>query len=82
MPRAHRAATPSPRRADHERGRLIGRHPHAPATAWQELSAWQGTTGVGIESTNEVWGRIALTEMAVHGVSSAHSPGKLRTEGA
>jgi hypothetical protein len=46
---------------------LIGQHVRALATAWQEPSAWQGTTDVGIELTNDVWGRIALTEMVVHG---------------
>ena len=29
---------------------LIGQHVRALATAWQEPSAWQGTTDVGIES--------------------------------
>jgi hypothetical protein len=37
------------------------------AAAWQEPSAWQGTTDLGVTLTNEVWGRIALTEMVVHG---------------
>ena len=32
------------------------------AAAWQEPSAWQGTTDLGVTLTNEVWGRIALTE--------------------
>jgi uncharacterized protein (TIGR03086 family) len=46
---------------------LIGQHVHALAAAWQEPSVWQGTTDVGVTLTNEVWGRIALTEMVVHG---------------
>jgi len=46
---------------------LIGQHVHALAAAWQEPSAWQGTTDLGVTLTNEVWGQIALTEMVVHG---------------
>jgi uncharacterized protein (TIGR03086 family) len=55
---------------------LIGQHVRALATAWQESSAWQGTTDVGIELTNEVWGRIALTEMVVHGWDLATATGQ------
>jgi uncharacterized protein (TIGR03086 family) len=55
---------------------LIGQHVRALATAWQEPSAWQGTTDVGIELTNEVWGRIALTEMVVHGWDLATATGQ------
>jgi len=55
---------------------LIGQHVHALATVWQEPSAWQGSTDVGIELTNEVWGRIALTEMVVHGWDPATATGQ------
>ena len=36
---------------------LIGQHVHALAAAWQEPSAWQGTTDVGVTLADEVWGR-------------------------
>ncbi|MEV6557205.1 TIGR03086 family metal-binding protein [Nocardia sp. NPDC051756] len=36
--------------------------------AWDDPSAWQGTTALSadLEQSNELWGRIALTEMVVH----------------
>jgi len=37
------------------------------AAAWAEPCAWEGTTDVGIELPNAVWGRIALAELVVHG---------------
>ncbi|MEV6863851.1 hypothetical protein AB0M44_22945 [Streptosporangium subroseum] len=45
----------------------------APATAWQAPSAWQGTTDVEIELTNEMQGHLApLVGM---------QPWELRTKG-
>lgn len=36
--------------------------------AWDDPAAWQGTTRAeGLEMTNELWGKIAFTEMVVHG---------------
>lgn len=36
--------------------------------AWEDPNAWQGSTDAGgLELANEVWGRVALTEMVVHG---------------
>ncbi|WP_405778125.1 TIGR03086 family metal-binding protein [Streptomyces sp. NBC_00859] len=36
--------------------------------AWDAPAAWAGRTdAAGVELTNERWGRIALTEMVVHG---------------
>ncbi|WP_405779129.1 TIGR03086 family metal-binding protein [Streptomyces sp. NBC_01378] len=55
---------------------LIGHHVRALATAWQEPSAWQGSTDLGLELANEVWGRIALTEMVVHGWDLATATGQ------
>ncbi len=55
---------------------LIGTHVRALATAWQEPGAWQGSTDVGIELANEVWGRIALTEMVLHGWDLATATGQ------
>jgi hypothetical protein len=70
---ARREAAENPGDSSRE---LIGQHVRALATAWQETSAWQGTTDVRIELTNEVWGRIALTEMVVHGWDLATATGQ------
>ncbi|MFF3488473.1 TIGR03086 family metal-binding protein [Streptomyces sp. NPDC002701] len=36
--------------------------------AWQDPAAWQGCTSTGgLELPNELWGKIAFTEMVVHG---------------
>ena len=37
------------------------------AAAWSDPAAWQGTTDVGVELPNTVWGATALTELVVHG---------------
>ncbi|MFF1607631.1 TIGR03086 family metal-binding protein [Amycolatopsis sp. NPDC058278] len=77
---ALRLGAPACREAADEPGdssrELIGRHVRALATAWQEPSAWRGTTDVGIELTNEAWGRIALTEVVVHGWDLATATGQ------
>ena len=45
--------------------------------AWDERSAWLGSTDSGgLELTNELWGRIALTEMVVHGWDLAAATGQ------
>lgn len=36
--------------------------------SWADPAAWQGSfDAAGVELSNELWGRIALTEMVVHG---------------
>lgn len=36
--------------------------------AWRDPAAWQGSSTVaGVELSHELWGRIALTEVVVHG---------------
>lgn len=47
------------------------------ATAWTEPAAWEGTgPAAGIELANEVWGRIAFTEVVVHGWDLARATGQ------
>ncbi|MDJ1131262.1 TIGR03086 family metal-binding protein [Streptomyces iconiensis] len=42
--------------------------------AWSEPGAWVGRTdGPGVELANELWGKIALTEMVVHGWDMARA---------
>jgi uncharacterized protein (TIGR03086 family) len=43
--------------------------------AWDEPGAWQGSTDVGTDLPNETWGRIALTELVVHGWDIARAAG-------
>ncbi|MEU7576366.1 TIGR03086 family metal-binding protein [Streptomyces sp. NPDC041068] len=45
--------------------------------AWADPSAWSGSTdAAGVELPNELWGRIALTEMVVHGWDLAQATGQ------
>lgn len=57
---------------------LVAEHVTALGEAWAEPSAWQGSTdaGGGLELANEVWGRIALTEVVVHGWDLATATGQ------
>jgi uncharacterized protein (TIGR03086 family) len=46
----------------------VAQHVRALGKAWDEPAAWQGSTTVtGLELPNERWGKIALTELVVHG---------------
>lgn len=43
-------------------------HVQALGEAWDDPAAWEGSTDAGsVELSNELWGKIALTEMVVHG---------------
>ncbi|RCG24844.1 TIGR03086 family protein [Streptomyces diacarni] len=45
--------------------------------AWDDPAAWSGATdALGVELANELWGRIALTEMVVHGWDLAKATGQ------
>jgi uncharacterized protein (TIGR03086 family) len=44
------------------------------ANQWSDPSAWEGTGGLDLP--NAVWGRIALTEMVVHGWDLARATGQ------
>ncbi|MCX2955322.1 TIGR03086 family metal-binding protein [Lentzea sp. NEAU-D7] len=55
----------------------VARHVLALGEAWDEPAAWQGRTDVaGLELSNEVWGKIALTELVVHGWDIAKATGQ------
>ncbi|MCP2164918.1 TIGR03086 family metal-binding protein [Goodfellowiella coeruleoviolacea] len=55
----------------------VDRHVRALGTAWGEPAAWAGSTDVsGLELANELWGRIALTELVVHGWDLATATGQ------
>ncbi|MFZ3598011.1 TIGR03086 family metal-binding protein [Streptomyces sp. BH104] len=45
--------------------------------AWDDPAAWHGESeGPGITLTNEEWGKVALTEMVVHGWDLARATGQ------
>lgn len=45
--------------------------------AWDDPDAWEGVaSGVGLELPRAVWGRIALTEVVVHGWDLARATGR------
>lgn len=47
------------------------------ALAWDDPEAWEGTGNVpGSDLSNETWGKIALTEMVVHGWDLAQATGQ------
>lgn len=56
----------------------VGEHAVALAAAWSDPAAWVGSSPVapGIDLPNAVWGRIALTELVVHGWDLARATGR------
>ncbi|WP_443096065.1 TIGR03086 family metal-binding protein [Rothia koreensis] len=53
------------------------KHVQALGAAWDDPTAWQGSTSAGeLELSNDLWGRIALTEMVVHSWDIAQSLGR------
>lgn len=52
-------------------------HVLALGESWADPAAWQGSTDTaGLELSNELWGKIALTEMVVHGWDLATATGQ------
>lgn len=46
----------------------VAGHLRALGEAWDAPAAWQGSSGAGgLKLSNALWGRIALTEVVVHG---------------
>ncbi|MBF6173382.1 TIGR03086 family metal-binding protein [Nocardia blacklockiae] len=57
--------------------RAVAAQVRALGTAWDNPAAWIGTTTAGgLELSNELWGRIACTEMVVHGWDLAAALGR------
>jgi uncharacterized protein (TIGR03086 family) len=55
----------------------VARHLRELGTAWSDASAWRGSTDLsGLVLPNERWGRIALTELVVHGWDIAVATGQ------
>lgn len=55
----------------------VAEHVYALGMAWDDSAAWQGSTDTGgLELSNELWGKIALTEMVVHSWDIACSIGR------
>jgi uncharacterized protein (TIGR03086 family) len=59
-------------------GRLrVAEHVRALGEAWSDPAAWEGDTETGgTELPNELWGKIAFTEMVVHGWDLATATGQ------
>ncbi|GAA1989967.1 TIGR03086 family metal-binding protein [Amycolatopsis minnesotensis] len=53
-------------------------HVRALGEAWDDTAAWEGSTAVAADLAlpNELWGRISLTEMVVHGWDLARATGQ------
>ncbi|MCH6164961.1 TIGR03086 family metal-binding protein [Pseudonocardia alaniniphila] len=55
----------------------VAQHVQELGKAWDDPMAWQGSTNLsGLELTNELWGKIALTELVVHGWDIAKATGQ------
>lgn len=57
--------------------KYVAEHVRELGAAWDAPAAWQGSTSAaGVKLTNELWGKIALTEMVVHGWDIAKATGQ------
>lgn len=55
----------------------VARHVRELGEAWDDPAAWQGSGSVpGSELSDEMWGKIALTELVVHGWDIARATGQ------
>ncbi|HEY3504085.1 MAG TPA: TIGR03086 family metal-binding protein [Actinocatenispora sp.] len=56
----------------------VAAHVRAVGAAWDEPAAWRGESAVGggLALANELWGRIAFTEIVVHGWDLAAATGQ------
>ena len=54
----------------------VGKHVWAVGEAWLNPAAWRGgTVAAGVDLSNELWGKITLTELVVHGWDLAKATG-------
>jgi uncharacterized protein (TIGR03086 family) len=55
----------------------VARHVRALGQAWDDPAAWEGTTNLsGPDLSNDLWGKITLTELVVHGWDIAQATGQ------
>jgi uncharacterized protein (TIGR03086 family) len=55
----------------------VAKNVRALGDAWDDPTSWQGRTdGAGLNLPNETWGKIALTEIVVHGWDIARATGQ------
>ena len=55
----------------------VAQHVQELGKAWDDPVAWQGSTNLsGLELSNELWGKIAFTELVVHGWDIAKATGQ------
>jgi len=56
----------------------IAQDVRALGAAWDDPTAWEGSSDVGgLELSNELWGKIALTELVVHAWDVARATGQV-----
>jgi uncharacterized protein (TIGR03086 family) len=61
----------------HRARATVAGHVRALGRAWADDAAWSGSTTIsGLEFPNELWGRIALTEIVVHGWDLGRATGR------
>jgi uncharacterized protein (TIGR03086 family) len=68
-------APPAPTRFDGGWRRRVAAHARQLAAAWDDPAAWEGSTDVGVALPNQTWGKVALTELVVHGWDIARAAG-------
>lgn len=55
----------------------VAQHLRELGEAWDDPAAWQGSANVpGLDLSNEMWGKITLTEVVVHGWDIAKATGQ------
>jgi uncharacterized protein (TIGR03086 family) len=70
-------AGPDPVQLDPEWLDIVSGHVVALVEAWDDPAAWHGTNNMpGSDLSNELWGRITLTELVVHGWDIATATGR------
>lgn len=71
------ATGPNGAHQDSDWRETIGQHVRTLGKAWNDPAAWQGNGNVpGSDLSNEMWGKITLTEMVVHGWDVARATGQ------
>ncbi|NGO09483.1 TIGR03086 family protein [Streptomyces sp. HC44] len=55
----------------------VAKNVRALGDAWDDPTSWQGSTdGAGVNLPNDTWGKVALTEIVVHGWDIARATGQ------
>ncbi|WP_407924491.1 TIGR03086 family metal-binding protein [Actinomadura physcomitrii] len=72
-----RGRLPEPAGFGHGWQKRVAEHVRALGEAWTDPAAWEGETETGgTKLSNELWGKIAFTEIVVHGWDLATATGR------